>query len=550
MKKDVTMKKNTFVRGAIITSLGIILTKILGIIYVIPFHAIIGEDGGALYGYAYTIYLFFISLSSAGIPLAISKVVSEYQTMGYYKTKKKAFALGKKMSLFLGFICFLILLIFAPFLAKMILGDVTGGNSIEDVTFVIRVIATAILICPLLSIYRGYFEGHRYMSPPSISQILEQFIRVIIIIFGSLIAFNLFHASTRKVVSVALFGATMGALVAYIYLFIKYLKNRGKFNVKSKYIKEPVISNKTILRKIIIYAIPFVMIDLFKSLYNYIDMFSVVKGLVNYAGFSAIDAEMIYSMLSTWSNKFNMIILAISTGIIVNLIPNITESLVKKDYDDIDKKIDKSLCMLLYFTVPMTLGICFLSKPIWILFYGANEYGPSVLSFYIFVGLVIALFTTIISILQVLKDYKNVFKCLVVGVLVKLILNNSLLHTFIYFGLPPYYGFITATILGYLTSLIMCFAILHIKFSVSFESVLKHFIDIVCGALLMLVVLVLVGLVFPTYSSIRFMNIIVIILYAFFGAMIYFIYAWKSGLTRGIFGNSFFKSIKMILLKK
>ena len=77
MRKDKTMKKSTFIKGAFITTLGIVISKILGIVYVIPFHSVIGEDGGALYGYAYTIYLFFMSLSSAGIPLAISKIISE-----------------------------------------------------------------------------------------------------------------------------------------------------------------------------------------------------------------------------------------------------------------------------------------------------------------------------------------------------------------------------------------------------------------------------------------------------------------------------------------
>lgn len=167
MKKDASMRKNTFVKGALITTVGIVLTKILGIIYVIPFHGIIGDEGGALYGYAYTIYLFFISLSSAGIPLAISKIVSEYQTLGYMKAKKRTFVLGKRISLLLGFFCFLIITIFAPLLAKSILGDVVGGNTIGDVTFVIRVIGTAILVGPVLSVYRGYFEGHRFMGPPS-----------------------------------------------------------------------------------------------------------------------------------------------------------------------------------------------------------------------------------------------------------------------------------------------------------------------------------------------------------------------------------------------
>ena len=157
-RKKVSMQKSGFIKGAFIATLGIVLTKILGIVYVIPFHAIIGEKGGALYGYAYTIYLLFMSLSSAGIPLAISKIVSEYQTLGYYNAKKRAFIIGKKIALLLGFICFLLLLLFAPWIARAVLGDLTGGNTIEDVTFVIRVIGTAILVVPVLSIYRGYFE--------------------------------------------------------------------------------------------------------------------------------------------------------------------------------------------------------------------------------------------------------------------------------------------------------------------------------------------------------------------------------------------------------
>ena len=214
MKKDRVMQKSTFVRGAFITTFGIVLTKILGILYVIPFHSIIGDEGGALYSYAYTIYLFFISLSTAGIPLAISRIVSEYQALGYSKAKRHAFVLGKRISIWLGVFSFLIVFLFAPFFARWILGGVDGGNSVSSVSFVIRMISFAILIGPLLSVYRGYFEGHKFMSPPSISQVLEQLFRVFIIIFGSLIALKSFKASLRTVVGVALFGATVGAFVS------------------------------------------------------------------------------------------------------------------------------------------------------------------------------------------------------------------------------------------------------------------------------------------------------------------------------------------------
>ena len=550
MNKDLTMKKNTFVKGALITTIGIVLTKILGILYVIPFHAIIGDEGGALYGYAYTIYLFFVSFSSAGVPLAVSKIVSEYQTLGYSKAKKRVFILGKRISVLIGIVCFLFIFVFAPFLAKFILGDVSGGNSVSDVAFVIRVVSSAILIGPLLSVYRGYFEGHKFMSPPSISQVLEQLVRVLIIIFGSLITLKVLHLSISNAVGVALFGATIGCFISYFYLVEKYLKNKSKFQEKVRDVNEPIVTDKMILRKIIIYAIPFIMIDLCKSIYNYIDMFSVVKGLVKYAEYSAVDAETVYSMLSTWAQKFNMIVSAVSTGIIVSLIPNLTECIVKKDEEEINKKITKSISMLLYFTIPITFGIAFLSKSIWTLFYGDSLFGPSILGYYIFVGLIISLFTTVVTILQTLKDYKNVFYCLLVGVLIKFILNTSLLRTFASIGLPPYYGVITATMIGYTVSFIMCCVILHKKYHVMFEDILKSFIDILCGALLMIFVLLLFKFFIPVVSLKRILNLFIIIFYSLIGMIVYFVYAKQSNLTKNIFGGNFFKSISKIFIRR
>lgn len=550
MKKDITMKKNTFVKGALITTLGVIFTKILGILYVIPFHALIGEKGGALYGYAYTVYSVFISLASAGIPLAISKLVSEYQTLGYYNVKKRVFLLARQLAIIFGIICFLIIVIFAPLFAKLILGDITGGNSLEDVVFVLRVIGTAILVVPVLGVYRGYFEGHRFMSPPSISQVLEQLLRVLIIIFGSLFAVRVFNLNLSTTVGIALFGATAGAIVSYLYLVDKKKKNESKFNEKIRNINEPIVTNKEILRKIFIYAFPFIMIDIFKSLYNYVDLISVVKGLVKYAEFSVDNAETIYSMISTWGQKFNMIIFAISTGIIVSLIPSLTESFVKKDSDDVDKRATQGLNMLLFLIIPMTLGISFLSKPIWTLFYGNSIYGPSVLSYFIFEGLFIALFTCMITVLQVIKDYKMVFISLLSGVLIKMIFNNTFILSFYQIGLPAYYGIITATILGYIISTIICMVTLYSKHNIKFKNTFNYFIEMMIGSILMIIVLFILSLIIPIYSKVRIVNLFIILLYALVGAIVYFIYVYKVKLLSNIFGRNFINKIKNIILKK
>ncbi len=535
-KKKNGIHKSSFIKGAFIATLGIVLTKILGIIYVIPFHAVIGERGGALYGYAYTIYLLFMSLSSAGIPLAISKIVSEYQTLGYYNAKRRAFIIGKKIALLLGFICFLLLLLFAPWIAHAVLGDLSGGNTISDVTLVIRVVASALLFVPVLSIYRGYFEGHRFMEDPSFSQVLEQLVRVFVIVLGSFLALKVFDLSITTAVGIAVFGATAGAIAAYLYLLYKKNKNNSKFNEKIRPVNEPIITNKQIFKKIVIYAVPFILIDVFKSLYNYIDMVTVVEGLVQYANFSVTDAETIMSMLSTWGAKFNMIVLSISTGIIISLIPNLTTSVVKKDYDDINHKINQAFSILLFFTLPMTLGISFLADSIWTVFYGASEYGPSVLSYFIFVGFMIGLFTSTVSIIQVLKDYKTVIWSLIIGVVLKFLLNDNLIMAFYKMGLPAYYGVITASLIGYFVSFMICIMRLKFKYKINYENLTKNLIDTICGSMLMIVGLFLVNLILPSTDS-RIIHLVYIVIYVAVGALIYVIYMWNTKSMKRIFGN-------------
>lgn len=535
-RKKVSVQKSSFIKGAFIATLGIVLTKILGIVYVIPFHAVIGDRGGALYGYAYTIYLLFMSLSSAGIPLAISKIVSEYQALGYYNAKRRAFIIGKKIALLLGFICFLLLLLFAPWIAHAVLGDLSGGNTISDVTLVIRVVASALLFVPVLSIYRGYFEGHRFMEDPSFSQVLEQLVRVFVIVLGSFLALKVFDLSITTAVGIAVFGATAGAISAYLYLIYKKNKNNSKFNEKIRPVNEPIITNKQIFKKIVIYAVPFILIDVFKSLYNYIDMVTVVEGLVQYANFSVTDAETIMSMLSTWGAKFNMIVLSISTGIIISLIPNLTTSVVKKDYDDINHKINQAFSILLFFTLPMTLGISFLADSIWTVFYGTSEYGPSVLSYFIFVGFMIGLFTSTVSIIQVLKDYKTVIWSLVIGVVLKFLLNDNLIMAFYKMGLPAYYGVITASLIGYFVSFMICIMRLKFKYKINYENLTKNLIDTICGSMLMIVGLFLVNLILPSTDS-RIIHLVYIVIYVAVGALIYVIYMWNTKSMKRIFGN-------------
>ena len=111
------MKKNSFIEGTFISTASIVLVKILGMLYVIPFYIIVGSKGGALYSYAYNIYLIFLSISSAGIPSAMSKIITEYNTLGLKEAKTRVFILGKKILSYISTASFIILFVFAKAIA-------------------------------------------------------------------------------------------------------------------------------------------------------------------------------------------------------------------------------------------------------------------------------------------------------------------------------------------------------------------------------------------------------------------------------------------------
>ena len=549
--KSSKLKKNSFMQGAFIATLGIVITKILGILYVIPFYALIGDTAGSLYGYAYNIYMIFLGIGYAGIPLAMSKIISEYNTLGYYKAKKEAFEIGRKVSLILGITCFIIMFLFAPVFARMIMGNINGGNSIQDITFVVRVISTAILVVPVASIYRGYLQGHKYITPTSISQILEQVSRVVVIVGGSFLALKVFHLSLKTTVGVAVFGATFGALVSFIYILNIVRKNKKQLNEVKPSIEEPHIPTKEVAKKLFMYAFPFVMIDILKPFYNTIDMFTLVKTLVNGIGFNVGDAENIMGILSTWGAKLNNIVIAVSTGIVTSLIPHLTADFVNNNMREVNKGINRAFQMMLYVSLPMTVGLSLLAKPVWMLFYGNSTYGSITFSYSIFVALFTSIFTLSITITQILKEYRMVFIGLISGLLTKLCLNVALIYTFNNIGLPPYYGAITSSILGFLvSSLIMLFNI-YKKYKVSYESTIRESFNMIWASIVMTFVIYILRFIVPEVAVSRVINIFIILFYALVGSIVYFVITLKTNTMANVFGKDFVNNIfRKLRLKK
>lgn len=144
-----------------------------------------------------------------------------------YEAKERTFKIGNKIMVVLSTLLFLLMFIFAKQAAYIFIGNIDStGNSIEDVVLVIRSISFCLLIVPYLAVKRGYLQGQKFITVSTTGEVIEQVVRVAFILVGSYLAINVFHAKTSIGVSIAVFGAFIAGLAAYIYLEVKIRKNK------------------------------------------------------------------------------------------------------------------------------------------------------------------------------------------------------------------------------------------------------------------------------------------------------------------------------------
>ena len=536
------MKRTGFLAGAAISVIGIIICKVIGLVYVIPFYAIIGTQGGALYSYAYSIYNVFLNLATSGIPVAMSKVVSEYNEMKFYNTKERVFKIGLKVISILCVISFLVLFIFAPEVANMIIGGVEGGNSTEDVAMVIRVISTAVLVVPFLSVSKGYLQGHKIMQVSSIADILEQLARVIVILAGSFLTLKVFNLSLNTAVGVAVFGATVGALVAYFYVFLKIKKAKDLKRHEKATLAEKKITDKDLIRKIIFYAMPFVVISLLQSVYVLVDVFTVVKGLVG-LGYTTAISENVVSVIQTWGSKLNMIVMSISTGIITSLIPTIASAWAVKNIKEVNGKITQALQSLFLVVIPLSVGISFMSQAVWTVFYGYDELNSSIFKLLILSQIPLSICSVMVNTNQTMNNTKATVTALGGSLIFKILLNVPFMHLFSFLGLESYYATITLNILIDTTASIYLLRKVKKETNINYLQTIRTLIKVVMCTLIMILGLSIMNLFIPSYSVNRFGSILYIILYGIVGIAIYFFVAYKSNTISDIVGKDFVNKI-------
>ena len=535
MKK---LKKNTFIQGTLITSIILIIIKILGALYVIPFYKIIGSNGGTLYSYAYNIYNLFLNISTAGIPVAIAMIISEYLSLNMDDAKERAYKIGKKIILILSLVSFLIVFLGADVIAKFIISDVSGGNPISDIAYVIRAMSFCLIIIPFLSALRGYLQGHKYVVPTSYSQLIEQVVRIFVVIFGSYLVIKVFKKPVNVGLAVSLLGAFIGGLAAYIYLSIKVKNNKSEFPVSEK---KDAVSNKVIAKKILSYCIPLIIISVVDNLYTIVDVKLIIKGL-NMVGYSAIESEMMSGIVSTWAPKICTIIVAIAIALTTNIIPHVTSSFIKKDMKEVNKRFNQAISTMLLITIPMALMLLLLSNEGYFIFYGKSNYGPLILKVSAISHVFFGIWSVINTCLQSMRKFKVVYINSVAGLVSNAILDIPLILLFDKIGLPAYIATIVSTCIGYFISITIALVYLkknmNFSYKISIETIKKMILPITC-----LFVPILLSKIFIKYDYSYLTSFVSLFIHGMYGVIIYLVISYKNGLLVDTLGREAINNI-------
>ncbi|MGG3927960.1 polysaccharide biosynthesis protein [Metabacillus fastidiosus] len=534
---------NKFLRGTFVLTLGTYISRILGMIYIIPFTALVGLNGNLLYQTGYAQYTIFLSIATAGFPAAVSKYVSKYNALGDYETSRRMFKAGLRVMLLTGVLAFLVLFFLAPYFAKGALSsDQLNGITVEDVTFVIRMVSTALLVVPIMSLIRGFFQGHQSMGPTAISQVIEQLVRIAFLLGATYYILKIMDGGNLVLaVGYATLAATVGAIGGLIVLMVYWLRRKNSLlAMKENDIPAHEVSIKSIFKEVLRYAAPFVFIGLAIPIYQLIDTYTFI-GAMRAAGYKEIITDH-YAITVSMLPKLIMIPVSLATAFGLTLIPSVTEAFTTKNYEALRRQIDQTLQIIMFLVLPAVIGLSVLAGPVYSVFFGVKslELGKDILMWYAPVALLFSLFTVNAAILQGMNKQKLAVISLVLGILVKLALNIPLIQMF------QSVGSIAATALGYLVSLIYGFAMIKRHANYSYGVLIKRtFLIIAFGIFMGLTVSVTQSIldIFITYSDGRTQSVIVLTISVIVGAAVYLYLAYRSHLIEKLFGSRILKFI-------
>ena len=421
-------KGQNYMPGAAILPVGGIIMKILGFFYKIPLGNILGDEGYSMFMGAYSIYYIFFTLATAGLPVALSRLVAEADANGRAKQEEKTFRVALVTFTVIGLVFALIMFCFPHWLAASYLENPDAAPSV-------RAMAPAILLVCIVSAYRGYCQGNGNMLPTTVDEVLEVFFKVV---SGLVIAVLVLRAYKGSPMALpmgsagAIFGVSIGSAVSLAYMII--YKHRHYSALSAPYTggidpndipddNDLVDPAMKIVRDILSIGIPIATGACIMALLNSVDSKLCMNRLQSAAGFSYREAKVLYGVYGKAQTLFNLPA-AFITPLTISIVPAISGALAKGDKNTAGTVSEDSLRISAFLAIPMGVGLAVLAKPIMdVLYPGSHLAGAGLLQVMGVASFFVCLVLMENAILQASGREKLTMVTLITGGIIKIVIN-------------------------------------------------------------------------------------------------------------------------------
>ncbi len=410
-----TYKKESFMQGVFAMMFSQILIKLMGLVYKLYLtnRPGFGDQGNAIYSSGFYIYSLLLTLSSVGIPNAISKLVSERIAIGDNKGANRIFKIAFFTFGLLGFIGTCILFFGARYISHVIL-------QIPEAELTLVALSPSIFFVSLISVIRGYFNGNGTLKATANSQTLEQILKTVFTVILVEIVAIVMGLRTEIMAAGANLATTIATLGGFIYLFVLY-KNRRTLNVNASGVITKKESIFKVIRNILYVSLPISLSAILSSISKNIDSTTVVRGLKTFMDESA--AKIQYGILSGKVDTLTSLPLSFNIAFATALVPALSYARAKKDMETANKRVSFSILVTILIGLPCTAGMCIFANQILKLLFPTQTAGTLLLQISSIAIIFNVLAQTINGALQGLGKVMIPALAFTAGVIAKLILN-------------------------------------------------------------------------------------------------------------------------------
>ena len=408
--KHSAVKKQNFMHGAAILTMGVIIMKVLGAIYKVPLANILGDYGYGIFLATYNVYNIFFTLSTAGLPVALSRLIAEADANGLEARKEKTFRTAVGTFAVIGILFSLIMFFGNGWLAASYLRK-------PDAALSVRAMAPAILLVCLVSAYRGYCQGNGNMIPTTVDEVLEVLFKVI---SGLIIAYALVKAG--KGLPAASAGAILGVSVGSVVSLGYMLVYKKRHYSPGKDIGRCAESTGRIARDILKIGIPISLGASIMAILSSLDP-GICESRLEAAGFLKYDAGVLYGIYAKVQTLFNLPA-AFMTPLTIAIVPAVAGAMAKGNWEEAEQTSEDAMRLASVISMPMGVGLAVLSFPIVnVLYPNSNEAGPGLLSIMGVASFFVCMVLMENAILQASGKERLPMIALISGSVLKIIIN-------------------------------------------------------------------------------------------------------------------------------